>query len=475
MAEGNHMKLKKQVWAVLSIVALLLVIVCGVVGFVVPFFSNQEMFRSGLGSIMSMLQFKGELVGTAMKVMSYVYAGVFYVFCLAFLILLAGTLATKKFVKLIPTIIFMLATAAFAFIGGLTVYYWDNSAADMAKILLLVFSVVLILSAILCVVLYLLYDGEGQIAPVAAEEEDAPVAEEKVEEKPVEAAAPVAEEKKEEKPAEAEAKPESEKEEEAPAEAAEPVEEETPAKSAKQSGKYEVFPEAGFFKYRLKANNGEILLVSNGYKTSDGAKAGIATLKKNLNTAVFRIKVDKNGYAQFLVFTSNESRLLVSGEIYQNEALAKSALESVKKFGKARKIVDLKEIPEVEIREWKIELPPAVPNPNGKFEIYIDENTKKWKGRLLANNGVIIMVTSNYSSKNAVLNAFENIKTKVAGNSLSISRDKMGRYQYRVYADNGSVMVMGETYPSYDSALSSAISVSKFIADAKVIDTTKAA
>lgn len=462
------MKLKKQVWAVLSIVALLLVLVCGVVGLVVPFFSNQEMFRSGLGSILSMLQFKGDLVGSAMKAMSYVYAGIFYVFCLAFLILLAATLASRKLAKLIPTIIFMLATTAFAFIGGLSVYYWDNSAAQMVKIILLVFSIVLIISAVLCAILFLLYDGEGEVAPVAAEEEDAPAVEEKTEEKPVEVAAPVAEEKPEEKPTEVEAKPDAAKEEAA-------AEEELPAKAAKQSGKYEVFPEAGFFKYRLKANNGETLLVSNGYKTRDGAKNGIATLKKNLNTAVFRIKVDKNGYAQFLVFTSNESRLIVSGEIYQNEALANSALESVKKFGKARRIVDLDEIPEAEIREWKIELPPATPNPNGKFEIYIDESSKKWKGRLLANNGVIIMVTANYSSKNAVLNAFENIKTKVAGNSLSISRDKMGRYQYRVYSDNGAVMVMGETYPSYDSALSSATSVSKFIADAKVIDTTKVA
>lgn len=467
------MKLKKQVWAVLSIVALLLVLVCGVVGLVVPFFSNQEMFRSGLGSILSMLQFKGDLVGSAMKAMSYVYAGIFYVFCLAFLILLAATLASRKMAKLIPTIIFMLATVAFVFIGGLSVYYWDNSAAQMVKIILLVFSIVLIISAVLCAILFLLYDGEGEVAPVAAEEEDAPSVEEKTEEKPVEVAAPVAEEKPEEKPTEVEAKPDAAKE--AASEAAEPAEEELPAKAAKQSGKYEVFPEAGFFKYRLKANNGETLLVSNGYKTRDGAKNGIATLKKNLNTAVFRIKVDKNGYAQFLVFTSNESRLIVSGEIYQNEALANSALESVKKFGKARRIVDLDEIPEAEIREWKIELPPATPNPNGKFEIYIDESSKKWKGRLLANNGVIIMVTANYSSKNAVLNAFENIKTKVAGNSLSISRDKMGRYQYRVYSDNGAVMVMGETYPSYDSALSSATSVSKFIAGAKVIDTTKVA
>ena len=252
------MKLKKQVWAVLSIVALLLVLVCGVVGLVVPFFSNQEMFRSGLGSILSMLQFKGDLVGGAMKAMSYVYAGIFYVFCLAFLVLLAAALASRKMAKLIPTIIFMLATVAFAFIGGLSVYYWDNSAAQMVKIILLVFSIVLIISAVLCAILFLLYDGEGEVAPVAAEEEDAPAVEEKTEEKteekPVEVAAPVAEEKPEEKPTEVEAKPVAAKEE-ATSEAGEPAEEELPAKAAKQSGKYEVFPEAGFFKYRLKARS----------------------------------------------------------------------------------------------------------------------------------------------------------------------------------------------------------------------------
>ena len=36
-------------------------------------------------------------------------------------------------------------------------------------------------------------------------------------------------------------------------------------------------------------------------------------------------------------------------------------------------------------------------------------------------------------------------------------------------------MIMGETYPSKDSAISAATSVRNFIGDAKLIDTTKAA
>ena len=111
---------------------------------------------------------------------------------------------------------------------------------------------------------------------------------------------------------------------------------------------------------------------------------------------------------------------------------------------------------------------------NGKFEVFIDEESKKWKGRLLANNGTTLLVTSNYSSKNAVLNAFENMKSKILGDSIAIGKDKQGRYQFRVYSENGSVMVMGETYPSRDGAYSAANSVRNFIADAKIVDLTKA-
>ena len=113
------------------------------------------------------------------------------------------------------------------------------------------------------------------------------------------------------------------------------------------------------------------------------------------------------------------------------------------------------------------------PLQKGKFEVFIDEESKKWKGRLIASNGATLLVTANYSSKNSVLNAFENIKSKVLGDSISIAKDKQNRYQFRVYSDNGSIMVMGETYPSRDGAFSAATSVRNFIGDAKVVDLTK--
>ncbi len=244
------------------------------------------------------------------------------------------------------------------------------------------------------------------------------------------------------------------------------------AKANKAQGKYEVYPEAGFFKYRLKANNGEILIVSNGYKTRDGAKKGIETLKKNVASGLPRIIIDKKGYGQFRIYTANDSRLIVSGEFYPNAAGAQSALDSVEKFYTTDKVVDLDEIPESEIREWRITLSNQEGSDKGKFEIYIDE-ANKFRGRLLANNGQLLFATSAYASKAGVSGALAKVQKKFSSKDLTVTCDKQGRYQFVVYADNGSVLVMGESYPTKDRALSAAQSSKNFAYKPTVVDVTK--
>lgn len=469
------MKNKKQVWAGCMIGAILLAILAGIAGFVVPFVSNADLFQAAFDNIATYLKFQVNGLETAYMILACVYAGLVYLLILVLAVLIAATIVKKQWLRFLSVGSLLISLVFFIFIGGLTVEYW--SLADVVlttNIILTICAAVLLICAVASIIMFLTYAADKP-DPIVADHHDEPmstsfIAQEPVKEeepKPIMAAVAA--------PAEA---PEA-KAEEKPSE--EPAVEETPEaeapvtkKEVRQSGKYEVFPEAGFYKYRLKANNGEILLVSAGYKTRDGAKNGIATLKKNLTPECGRIKVDKNGYAQFVIYTSNESRLIVAGEIYQNANFAQAALDSVKKFGKARRIIDLEEIPESELREWIMQFGPVTPMKNGKFEVFIDEESKKWKGRLLANNGTTLLVTSNYSSKNAVLNAFENMKSKILGDSIAIGKDKQGRYQFRVYSENGSVMVMGETYPSRDGAYSAANSVRNFIADAKIVDLTKA-
>ena len=237
----------------------------------------------------------------------------------------------------------------------------------------------------------------------------------------------------------------------------------------KTFGKYEVFPEAGFFKYRLKANNGEILIVSNPYKSKESALTGIDTLKKNIPMGNAKIITDKNNFGQFRIFTGNDSRLIAAGEIYPNASGAEKALASVMNFYETDRVAVLDEIPEDEHREWTLFADTLTPSANGK--ITLEANADKFQARLQANNGALLFITSTYSSKTALKKALDNIKDKLLeGKNLTISKDKQDRYQFRVYSDNGILLLMGETYPSRDSAESAARSARNFIGDAKVIE-----
>ncbi len=247
--------------------------------------------------------------------------------------------------------------------------------------------------------------------------------------------------------------------------------EKKPVPKSKVVGKYEVYPEVHGYKFRLKANNGEILMVSSLYKTRDGAKAGIETFKKNVLDGKKSVATDKNDYSQWRIFTPNDGRLIAAGEIYSSWQSANKALNSVIKFYSSDKIVDLEEIDEDEVREWEIDVSNAARKQGGKILFYIEQESRKWRGMLKANNGQILFVTDGtYSTKKAVISAIDSITRQIAANKVHLMMDKQGRYQFQISATTGAVLVRGESYSTKDAAISSAISVAGFIGGATVID-----
>ena len=365
-----------------------------------------------------------------------------------------------------------------AVVAGLGMIDWRLSriAADgkAATILTLTF-VVLALAFVgfLCGVIFPCQKVKEEVAAA----EDAAPAEETV---PTEEAEhEIAEEEKAEKPAEEkpeEAKEEPVEEEKAEEPKPEPVVE-TPTESETKNkvvGKYEVYPAAGFFKYRLKANNGQILLVSRPYKTREGAINGIETFRKNAANGSHRIITDKKGRAQFRIFTANDARLIVAGEIYPNAEGAQKALDSTLRFYDTDNIQNLEEIPESEIREWRAELKDVEAKPNGKIEMFKDDDGK-WVGDLRASNSELLFLTTAYSTKTALQNALRSVANNAMKGNISIVCDKQNRYQFKVYSDNGMDLVFGETYDSKEAATSAANSARNFLhGQPKLVDLTKA-
>jgi uncharacterized protein YegP (UPF0339 family) len=236
----------------------------------------------------------------------------------------------------------------------------------------------------------------------------------------------------------------------------------------KYSGKYEIFPEAGLFKYRLKASNGEILIVSAGYVSRRGVIAGIETFKKNVKHGNFKYVTDKNNYSQFRLYTANGARLIANGEYYDSMPGAISAMESVKNFAINKKFVQLEEIPNNEIREEIVSLDPIEKNQNGKIEVF--REGKYWKGSLLASNGKVLFVTSGYSSRDSLIQGLDAIKNEIDHDTFRVSRDKQNRYQFKLYSTNNQQLLVGETYGNKADAFSAVDSVRRFAPDAKIVD-----
>lgn len=271
-----------------------------------------------------------------------------------------------------------------------------------------------------------------------------------------------------------EEKPIEKKKAEKKAEIAEETEEKQPSSSSSSNGKYEVFPEAGFYKYRLKANNGTILLVSNSYTSQAGAIAGIETLKKNVKVGTHKVITDKNNRGQFRIYTANDSRLVVSGEVYQNAQGAENALNSVLRFFDNDNIVKLDSIPEKEHREWRLEnLPEPTQSLNGRIELSLDEDDK-WVAKLYASNGELLFMSTTYSSKTALLNGLKKVSENAFGGNISVIKDKSKKYQFKVFSPNGMVLVLGEMYSSFDGARNAAISMRNFLkGEPKQVDMSK--
>ena len=191
-------------------------------------------------------------------------------------------------------------------------------------------------------------------APVAEEQpveeapaEVAPVAEEK----PVEEAAPVAEEKPAEEPKKV-VKPAAKKpvKRQPPVrKLAAPKAETAPAANGNaqnnitllfgdapepSNGKYVIIKDNSNpvrpYKYQLKANNGQILYESEGYKIKPKAKQ-VDGFRNTINNGTYTIDEEKNGTFRYKIFKVDGTMYGV-GEGYKTRAAAESAIESVKKF-----------------------------------------------------------------------------------------------------------------------------------------------
>ena len=297
--------------------------------------------------------------------------------------------------------------------------------------------------------------------------EETPVVEENVEEVPSEETK-VENAIEEKEPKVEEEVPTEEVFEETPVEEPkeEVVVEEKTKRTVKVAGKYVIVQEGPNWRYKLKASNGEVIIVSEPYTSEKAVRTGIETLKKNIEISRCDIVEDKHGLFSFRVITK-QGRCLATSANYKTKVRAESASESYKRWAVSETIIlddegstDHNEVEKIEV-EIKEEH-------NGKF--LIKQENQGFIYQLVASNGRVIATSNMYKSKESCLDACEKFRICVYEGSFYVYKDKNAKFQFKLYNKQNRLVLAGEVYADKSRAISVIESIKKHAKYAVVVD-----
>ena len=106
-------------------------------------------------------------------------------------------------------------------------------------------------------------------------------------------------------------------------------------------GKFEIKTDkAGKFRFSLKANNGQVILSSQGYSAEAGCANGIESVKKNsTNADRFTKSTTDSGKFRFNLTASN-GQVIGTSQSYQSEAARDNGIEAVGRAAPDAKVVE---------------------------------------------------------------------------------------------------------------------------------------
>lgn len=96
----------------------------------------------------------------------------------------------------------------------------------------------------------------------------------------------------------------------------------------------------GEFQFNLKADNGQVILTSEGYANKAACQNGIESVRKNaVNDKQFELKTSSNNKFYFNLKAAN-GQVIGSSEMYESKAAAENGIASVSKNAPSASIAD---------------------------------------------------------------------------------------------------------------------------------------
>lgn len=211
---------------------------------------------------------------------------------------------------------------------------------------------------------------------------------------------------------------------------------------SKRKGKYEIFKDSGFFRYRLKASNGEILIESELYETEKAVNEAVEIVRKNVENGIYQIVDDKNDSFIYKLSSRNHRTLVISSP-YSTKKGAEDAKEAFKRNALTDTVVYLSDSKKSSKGTMEIYVDiSSTLDDKGLYEVF--PNGKKFYFILKNAKGVVLCQSPDFVSKTSCITGLENFRSVVYDGAFYICKDKNGKFQFKLYNKQNKLIMTGE-------------------------------
>ncbi len=190
--------------------------------------------------------------------------------------------------------------------------------------------------------------------------------------------------------------------------------------------------------FRLRAQNGEIILQSEGYTTKSGAQLGVGSVQRHSdNRKNYEVRTARDGSYYFVLRADNHilpGQVIGVSEMHEKEESAHNGIKGVMAVAPTAPVED--------------DTKGARKFDNPKFQIFKGKD-EEFYFRLIARNGENILSSEGYKAKSGALNGIESVR-KNADDAPRYDRKvaQNGQFYFVLKSSNGQIIGESELFSS---------------------------
>ena len=189
------------------------------------------------------------------------------------------------------------------------------------------------------------------------------------------------------------------------------------------------------FYFRLKAQNGEIILASEGYTAKQSAEDTIDVARKlGQDASKFDKRTATDG-SPYFVLVANNNEIIGVSEMYSSVANRDNGIQAVINVIGTAQVEDL------------TDQAASSPVTHPKFQIFKGADNQFYF-RLKASNGQIILASEGYVAKAGAQNGIDSVKNNAKPERFDKKMSANNQYYFNQKAANGEIIGTSEMYLS---------------------------